>query len=172
MTEYARLQVIRLSNYKLEVENTEKLNSDINSAFTEINTELKKDDSLVASDLFDVDKKIEELKKSRKKWASGDIVNMTSKINISSLNINFNPTIFTYTYYATGYNDSRASYRGVVIMCDDLKNGLHTIERSGKKTSIKDDYNKPLSGNISDEYIPNGHSGIETIKSLKWLAFE
>ena len=66
--------MIRLSNYKLEVENTEKLKGDITSAFSEINSELKKDDNLIASDLFDVDKKIEELKKSRKKWASGEAV--------------------------------------------------------------------------------------------------
>ena len=98
MTEYARLWVIRLSNYKLEVENTEKLKEDINSAFSEINAELKKDDNLIASDLFDVDRCIEELKKSRKKWASG-----TGGVSISgdtwrniSLNLSglqFNPTI-------------------------------------------------------------------------------
>lgn len=106
--------MIRLSNYKLEVENTEKLNGDINSAFTEINTELKKDDDLIASDLFDVDKCIEELKKSRKKWASGvtEITNWVrvkkvnnsdgyTDIGVIETNTTFSPTVFFGIVYDT-----------------------------------------------------------------------
>lgn len=96
-----------MSNYKVEVENTEKLKSDINSAFTDINTEFKKDDNLIANDLFDVDKKIEELKKTRKKWASGNTTitnwvrvkdiegsNNDTDVGVIETNATFSPTVF------------------------------------------------------------------------------
>lgn len=95
--------MIRLSNYKLEVENTEKLKEDINSAFTEINAELKKDDNLIASNLFDVDKKIEKLKKSRKKWATGGSANYNNSEKMLDLrNVGFEiSSLYVYHYMDT-----------------------------------------------------------------------
>ena len=166
-----------MSNYKLEVENTEKLKNDIDLAFTEINTELEKDDNLIASDLFDVDKKIEELKKSRKKWASGKIVNMgASEIKVSSLNLDFEPTILSYSYVTTANDSWVLNYKGLEIINDSIKSGIRiVVEKSGPPKVVKYYDGESFSGNINDISIPEGPwgiSGISEIERLTWLAFE
>lgn len=186
--------MIILSNYKLEVENTEKLKSDISSAFTDINTELKKDDDLIAEDLFDVDRCIEELKKTRKKWASGgalavmkdydkDVIytklpklNFSPKVyilstkvydtdNITNVTINID-SVFKFRHLPAYYN-SRSITRGVTGIGD--KWDSYTREQNYKVATI-DAYN---SNNIVLTFNDDGVSpSTYNVKVNKWIAFE
>lgn len=170
--------MIRLSNYKLEIENTEKLNSDISSAFAEINTELKKDDSLVANDLFDVDKKIEELKKSRKKWASGDYVpaadnTLPFMVAIDISNISFKPTLILCIMQS--YDSNKSLKYAPVIDSENycLRPQYDDSNRIWKLNNFSmsqhDEYKDDLK-NIQVVSSKNNHK--ELSNKLKWYAFE
>lgn len=195
MTEYARLQVIRLSNYKLEVENTEKLNNDIVSAFAEINTELEKDDGLVANDLFDVDRCIEELKKTRKRWASGGSLSVTRdgrrdvvytklpalkfepSIYILSTQVNGAKNILNMTInidegfkfrFVSAYNHSSVISRGVINMNN----------RWTSQTQYEDDWSVVKNDAYNTENIVltfNDYRNPPQVSKVsvdKWIAFE
>jgi len=65
------IESVSSSNYKTEVERTEKLDVDYQAAIQSIFTEIKKDDSLYPSKVLDIVGNIQVIKKVRKRWASG-----------------------------------------------------------------------------------------------------
>ncbi|WP_278973182.1 hypothetical protein [Peptostreptococcus anaerobius] len=68
-----------MSNYKTEVERTEKINIEYNSAIQNIFTEIKKDDNLSPTKILDIVGNIQSVKKSRKRWASGGATPVSTK---------------------------------------------------------------------------------------------
>lgn len=185
-----------MSNYKLEVENTEKLKTDIYSVFAEINNELKKDDNLVASDLFDVDRCVEELKKTRRRWASGgeltvmkdasiDVIytklpelNFSPKIYILSTNVKDTSDIANVTInidsifkfrYIPAYYRSSSITRGVIGMSGDRWDS-DTQYESAWKVATKDAYNtEKIVLTFNDSSVS---PELSRVKVNKWIAFE
>lgn len=68
-----------MSNYKTEVERTEKINIEYNSAIQNIFTEIKKDDNLSPTKILDIVGNIQSVKKSRKRWAFGGMTPVITK---------------------------------------------------------------------------------------------
>lgn len=61
----------RLTTYKREVERTEKLGLEYQTALNNIITEIKKDDSLSPTKILDIVGCIQDIKRTRKRWAAG-----------------------------------------------------------------------------------------------------
>ena len=90
-----------MSSYKTEVERTEKLNIDYQMAIQNIFTEIKKDDRLYPSNVLDIVGNIQEIKRARKRWASG--TKKFRDVEVISANdltgsLSFVPSIVVYRF--------------------------------------------------------------------------
>lgn len=73
----------RLTTYKREVERTEKLGLEYQTALNNIITEIKKDDNLSPTKILDIVGSIQEIKRNRKRWAAG--TGDTAKLDIKEV---------------------------------------------------------------------------------------
>ena len=95
---------MQLTTYKREVERTEQLGIDYQTALNSIITEIKKDDNLSPTKILDIVGSIQEIKRTRKRWAVGTgdtakldyraVIHDKNRYNCVSIpNITFTPRI-------------------------------------------------------------------------------
>lgn len=72
-----------LTTYKREVERTEQLGLEYQTALDDIITEIKKDDNLSPDRILDIVECIKYIKRNRKRWAAG--TGDTAKLNIQTV---------------------------------------------------------------------------------------
>lgn len=155
-----------MSNYKTEVERTEKINIDYNSAIQNIFTEIKKDDNLSPSKVLDIVSNIQEIKRARKRWVAGtsrlygDPAVTThkngqeKKFFIQLPQLRFNPSVIVL-YYLSGtpclYSGSGSDGQMLDIIRSQINNVVSVVT-GGKNIYFR----CGLYGDISmDEYIGN-----------------
>ncbi len=95
---------MQLTTYKREVERTEQLGIEYQTALNSIITEIKKDDNLSPTKILDIVGSIQEIKRTRKRWAVGTgdtakldhraVIHDKNRYNCVSIpNITFTPRI-------------------------------------------------------------------------------
>lgn len=111
-----------LTTYKKEVERTEQLGIEYQTALDNIITEIKKDDNISLDRILDIVDCIQYIKRVRKRWASGS--NSNAK-NVRNLNLPFAPSIVIAHIESTDYIDGRyggdGEGGGVIIVTKNLK---------------------------------------------------
>ena len=111
-----------MTTYKKEVERTEQLGLEYQTALDNIITEIKKDDNISPDRILDIVDCIQYIKRVRKRWASGS--NSNAK-NVRNLNLPFAPSIviahIESTEYIYGRHGGDGEGGGVIIVTKNLK---------------------------------------------------
>ena len=106
-----------MTTYKREVERTEQLGIEYQTALDNIITEIKKDDNISLDRILDIVDCIQYIKRVRKRWASGS--NSNAK-NVRNLNLSFAPSIviahIESTEYIYGRHGGDGEGGGVIIV--------------------------------------------------------
>lgn len=136
----------RLTTYKREVERTEHLGFEYQTALNNIITEIKKDDNLSPTKFLDIVDCIQEIKKTRKRWATGtgntpvlkrynintrsgyDCIEISGLTFTPSIILMYGPLTYNYnTYKVLMLNINKPSFDKSVGIFTAMDGG-HTIE--------------------------------------------
>ena len=120
-----------MTTYKREVERTEQLGIEYQTALDNIITEIKKDDNISLDRILDIVDCIQYIKRVRKRWASGS--NSNAK-NVRNLNLSFAPSIviahIESTEYIYGRHGGDGEGGGVIIVTKNRN--VRMVDGSGR----------------------------------------
>ena len=168
-TSYSSSSSSGSSNYKTEVERTERLQVRVNEDLNRIINEIKKDNNISINRLSEVPNAIQKIKDSRKRWASGTQYTLKGtgtnlvSINISTLNLNFTPR-FGFLFFRF-----EGELWGVPFLSDGNFRKIKTsYSREFKAVQTSDGaYSK-----TSELEILKGGNEVQRFSEVKWWVVE
>lgn len=157
-----------MSNYKEEVDRTERMAQRIMQNVTRITGELNRDSDINVSSLSGVYGAIRQAKDSRKRWAQGKITLSDDggdyvylNIKNSKLSLAFTPSLIVYS-----------SEKNSDVIARYIKTGSSTAEVQYFAAFYSGATIKTDKINTSDEYSIYARRGRYISQTVDWIAFE